>query len=389
MGALAALLVLSGGIWWGHLSVNALAATVLVTPNSMHLQQTLEVVVASQPNPNGDIAGHALTATSPTLTQTGRATGKEPIQATAAEGLIVVSDLTLNPSGTVRVYSSFTSSSGVAISTDFFDATSEPGSFLIPAHAGQAGARGNIPAYDIDFTVVLLSAADGSPVGHAHAYNPRPFIEGADAHEVTVVQQSDIDGLAQPVMAELTPSTREALNEQVAQHQQPGEQTALPAPECTPTIQSDRQVGAEVAKLTVQVAVTCYQILYAERDLLPGVIHAQERQASSRFTEGFRLIGQMQASAPVFFASDPIQRLAFLRVNADSIWAYHLDGAVGARMAERIAGETTEEAETLLLDQYAGRLADVTFELAGFGGKLPTETGAIRMVAQEIAGLHP
>jgi hypothetical protein len=74
-------------------------------------------------------------------------------------------------------------------------------------------------------------------------------------------------------------------------------------------------------------------------------------------------------------------------LHANSIWAYHLDEAVKARMANLIAGETTEEAKTLLLDQYAGRLADVTFTLQGFGGKLPTEAGAIHLVAQAIAGL--
>jgi hypothetical protein len=39
-----------------------------------------------------------------------------------------------------------------------------------------------------------------SPDGDAHAQNPKPFTGGSDARDEMFVQQTDIDGLAQPLV---------------------------------------------------------------------------------------------------------------------------------------------------------------------------------------------
>jgi hypothetical protein len=391
VGALTALLILSCCTWWVHLGVPASGATLTLAPMSMHVQQTLEVVVYAQPDQQGDILGRAITSTTTAQTRTGRATGKVDHAATVASGEVVISNITLNGSDSEDVgASTLTSRSGVDIDLDAFTAR-QGATITVPAHADQAGSRGNISANNINFSIVICAPYDflcNSPVGHAFAHNPHAFTGGQNAFTQTVVQQSDINGLAQPLIDQLTPGAREQVSQQVAQHLQPGERAAMPAPQCTPTVKSTPPLNAAATTFSVSVTVTCYQLIYAQRDFLPGVIHAQGLQANSKYAEGYRLAGEMIAGAPVFSATDASRQTVTLQVKANSIWAYRADQGDQARMAEQIVGQTTDDAKALLLDTYSGRIHDVIFALEGFGGKLPTDARAIRIITQSPEGLH-
>ncbi|HEY7349873.1 MAG TPA: hypothetical protein VH599_16265 [Ktedonobacterales bacterium] len=391
VGVFAALLIISCCGWVAHVSLPASGATLTVTPKSTHVQQTLFVAVSTQPNQNGDIHGQAITYTTPAQTRTGKATGKAHHAATKATGSVVISNISLNGSSEDLIGASTVASlSGVDIVIDGFTAR-EGATITVPAHAERAGSGGNISAYDINFTVQFCRQSDvlcNNPTGQAHVQNPRTFTGGHNAFDQTIVQQSDIDTLAQPLIPQLTASAQEQLSQLVAQQKQPDDQAALPTPECTPTIRPNHKISTAATTVTVQVSVTCYQILYAQADFIPGVVHAQEQQTRSKYFVGYRLVGDMLASTPVFATTDAVQQTATLRVDANSIWAYQLDDNDKAMMAEEIVEQTPDAAKVLLLAKFSSIIQDVTFALQGFGGKLPTDAGAIHFSTQPVPGLR-
>jgi hypothetical protein len=391
VGALAALLLISCCTWWIHLSVSASAATLKLVPKTTHVQQTLYVVVFTQANQIGDIQGRALSYTSLAQTRSGKATGKVHHDAAQAKGHVVISNISLNGSSSEEVGdSTLTSQSGVDIVIAGFTAR-QGATITVPAHADQSGPRGNISAYDINFDIVICAPFDvlcNNPVGHAHAQNPSAFTGGHNAFTQTVVQQADIDELANPLINQLTPSAQEKLNQQVAQQIQPGEQAAMTTPQCRPNVQPNHQVNTAATTLTVKVTVTCYQFIYAQKDFIPGVIHAQQMQTSSKYFAGYRLAGDMIASPPVFSSIDTNQMTVTLQVKANSIWAYQADTADQARMAQQVVGKTQEDAKALLLNSFSNSIQDVKFALEGFGNQLPTDASAIHVETLPAVGLH-
>ncbi len=391
VGAIAALLVLVLVISVLYVVVPASGATVTLLPQSKHIQQTLNVVVSTQANSSGDIHGRLIAYTTPAKTQTGKATGTLHHDAAVASGEVVISQITLNdPTTPVDIGSStIDSNSGVSIVLQPFLAT-QGGTVTVPAQAEQAGARGNIPAFDINFPVDLCEELDllcSSPIGHAFAQNPHPFTGGSDAFDQTIVEQSDIDALATSLTTQLTPDAQAGLAQLVTQQVQPGDQTALPAPECMPTVQANHQANDVATQVTVSVTVTCYQIAYAQHDFIPGVIHAQQQQVSAMYGPEYELVGAMLASPPTFKSTDAAQGTATLQVKANSIWAYQVSETLKAMIARQIVGKSSSDARNLVLHMYPG-IQDVTIALQGFGSKLPTDAHTIRVVVAAVTGLH-
>ena len=388
-GALAALLIVSVAITALYIVEPASAATITLLPKSRHVQQSLIVDVFTQPNQVGDIHGQLISYTTPTQTQTGQATGTIHHDATYAKGSVVISQISLNAGGSAAIgASTLDSNSGVSIVLQPFTAT-DGGTVTVTAQAKDPGSGGNISAYDIDFPVNLCNAFDilcAHPIGSAYAQNTGPFTGGQDASDQPVVMPSDITTLTNALSAQLITSAQAGLAPLLAQQVQPGEQTALPAPQCTPTIQSDHQANDIAPTVTVSGTATCFQIVYAQQDFLPGVIHAQQQQVDNAYGPGYSLVGAMLAAPPTLESAFDTG-IAALQVKANSIWVYQVNDALKAQIAQQIVGKTQSDARSLLLHLHAG-IQEVTFALQGFGGKLPTDAHAIRVTVQAVAGLH-
>src|SRR5262249_853364 len=143
-------------------------------------------------------------------------------------------------------------------------------------------------------------------------------LPGGDARDEMFVQQTDIDGLAQPLVPQLTASAQTALAPLIAQQLQPGEQTVLPTPMCSPNVQANHKVIEAATTVTVSVTVTCYQIAYAPQDFLPGVIHAQQEQVNQLYGYAYHLVGDMLAEPPVYSSTDASRQTANVSVKANS-----------------------------------------------------------------------
>jgi hypothetical protein len=389
-GAIAALVVVLACAGCLHVTEPASGATVILTPKSKLVQQTLSVVVFTRPTQNGDLRGRAITYTSPAQTQTGKATGKVHHDASTASGEVVISRIQLNGVSSEDVGSSrLTSNSGVDLLLDSFTAT-QGGTVVVQAHAAQDGASGDIGAYDIDFPINICSPYDllcQFPDGTAYAQNTKAFTGGQDAYDETVVQQSDIDGLARPLISKMAASAQEQLSQLVAEQVQPGEHTVLPTSQCTPNVKPDHAVGAGATLLTVSVSVTCYQIAYSQQDFLPGVIHAEGLQVGQQYGPAYTLAGDLIADSPVYESTDASQQTATIAVKARSIWAYQVDAGHKSSIAQEILGKTQDDARDLVLSNEKD-IQDVRFALQGFGGKLPTDANAIQFAVQPVSGLH-
>jgi hypothetical protein len=389
-GAVVALVVMLVSIFVSYQVLPASSATVTLTPRSVHLQHDLQVIVFTQPDQQGDIPGHFISYTTPTQTGSGPATGVIHHNATLATGQVVVSDITLNdPNSPANIGSStIDSNSGVSITLQPFTAT-QGGTVTVSASAG-LGANGNIPAYDIDFPVNLCQSSFLSPfctqIGSAYVQNPQPFTGGSDAYDQHFVQASDIDTAAQPLIDQLTVSAQTMIAQLVTQQMQPGDQTVMPTPRCTPTSQSDQKIGDYTDSVTVQVSVTCYQITYAQKDFMPGVIHAEQQQVDAAYGQGYRLVGALLAVPPTL-GSVYVAGTATLLVSTKSIWVYQVDEAFKAQVAQQSVGKTPADARSLLLHLHAG-IQEVTFALQGFGSKLPADARAVHIAVQVVTGLR-
>jgi hypothetical protein len=372
-----------------HVTEPASGATVILTPNSRLVQQTVPVVIFTRPEGNGDLRGRAISYTSPAETRAGKATGKVHHEASTASGEVVISRIKLNGSSSEDVGSSqLTSNSGVDIVMDGFTAT-QGDTVVVQAQAAQEGASGNIAAYDLNFSIDICGPYDflcSYPDGTAYVQNTKAFTGGQDAYDESVVQQSDIDALAQPLIGQMTADARQQLSLLVPEQMRPGEHAVLPAPECTPNVKPDHPVGTGATTLTVSVSVTCYQIAYAQQDFLPGVVHAEAVQVAQQYGSAYALVGDLIAGSPVYNSTSAEQQTATIAVKARSIWAYQVDATLKARIAREILGKTQEDARALVLNQKD--IEDVRFALEGFGGKLPTEESDIQFAVQPVRGLR-
>lgn len=191
-----------------------------------------------------------------------------------------------------------------------------------------------------------------------------------------------------PLIDQLRSSAQTRLAQLVAQQMQAGDQAVLPTPECTPNVQANHQVADFADSVTVQVTVTCYQITYAQKDFLPGVIHAEQQVVNGGYGPGvYRLAGDLLAGPAMFDVTIAALQTAYLRVNAKSIWVYQVDAAHKVMIAQQITGQSLSDAKKLVLQKYAG-IQDMTVALQGFGSKLPADARSIHVAVQAVPGLY-
>src|SRR5205807_2886866 len=124
------------------------------------------------------------------------------------------------------------------------------GKVTVSAHDVNVGASGNIMA--LDFNNVQCCGSSSVLVS-----NPTAFSGGQDPQKYTAVQQSDVDGAANPLKSPLTQSAMSSL-----QGQKHANEQFVTRPQCTTTVTSNPPVGAKASSVTVTVTAKCSAEVY-------------------------------------------------------------------------------------------------------------------------------
>ena len=223
------------------------------------------------------------------------------------------------PGGTV-----LTGSDGVKVATD--QAITIPpgtpptyGQASVIAHALVPGSVGNIAAGDINTTIALAVFVKNSAFAGGQNQRDYPAVSQYDQDQLTVRLR---DALAQAI-PQAFPL---ALGEQV-----------FPT-DCTFKVSPNHQIGAEATALTITAGETCTGIAYNSQQLTQRATALFTQQA----TPGthYQLVGEVQVR---------VIGVSPLTVSCRGLWAYALPQDYEQFLAEKIAGDSPQQAQQYLL----------------------------------------
>jgi hypothetical protein len=261
-----------------------------------------------------------------TLTQsiTTPTSGKGHTNAVNARGALLFYNGAFTPqmiyAGTV-----FTDADGVKVVTDQTE-TVPPGnppsygSIRVAAHAIIPGAAGNILAGDINTPCCSPSILVKNTA----------FTGGADARDYHAVAQGDRDRLIAPLRKTLARRIQRAFP------LQPTESIYIAA--CTFTAIPNHHVGDEANALTLTAKQTCRALAYNKDQLT--------RAATAVFTAQTRPDPQYELVGTV---KTTIEGGSPFTVSCSGLWVYSLSQDYERYLAERIAGDNSEQAKAYLL----------------------------------------
>jgi hypothetical protein len=223
------------------------------------------------------------------------------------------------PAGTV-----LTGADGVQIATDApvtIPAGHPPlyGQAIVGARALKAGKAGNIGAGDITLTV-----SSGVLVKNS------VFRGGREARDFQAVAQADLDQVTVTLKGMLTQQMPLAFT------LRPGE--GVQPLDCTFNITPTHHVGEEAATVTARAASTCQGMAYNREQLNQRATQAFAAQASPGAS--YHLVGKVQVQV---VSATP------LTVSCRGLWAYTLSPDYEQFLAERIAGDSPQQARKYLL----------------------------------------
>lgn len=239
------------------------------------------------------------------------------------------------------------------------------GQVAVSAHAVNPGARGNIPAYDINLACCTASV---------FAKNTEAFTGGQNERDFPTVRQEDIYKVSTPLKKSLAQSITGAFQGQL----KPGELVFIIP--CTPVVSSDHRPGDEAATVKVTVSQTCSAIAYNSQTLEEKGAAFLAAQALQKTGAGYSLFGTVHVSVTQASVTSTPHPLVFLSFQATGAWIYGLSQTEEQHIKELIAGKTSEEA----LQQLASLpgVERITISFHGFGDntRLPKNTGYMHIV---------
>ena len=193
--------------------VVTLAATVTLVPKTKTLSTTLTITALATGTPEQtrkQVAARVLVVSSPTQSQTVPTTGTGHAPARVGEGTVTFYNAAPY-SQTVAAGTVLTGADGVEIVTDapaVLPAGNPPieGQVTVPAHATTIGPQGNIAPLDLNGLCCMAGTS---------VKNTAAFHDGQDAYDYPMVTQADIDQVAGPLLAALTPATQGSVQAEV------------------------------------------------------------------------------------------------------------------------------------------------------------------------------
>jgi Baseplate J-like protein len=239
----------------------------------------------------------------------------------------------------------FTGQDGVQVAADqslTIPANTPPvdGQATIVAHALISGSNGNIAAGEISTTI-----ANGVLVKNSQLRG------GQDARDFQSVVQPDLD--------RLTSALKFTLHQQMLQAfmLRPGE--AVQPTHCRFTATPNHRAGEEVQTVTLQATETCAGVAYNSEQLSQQATQAFAAQTAP--SAQYQLVGEVQVQ---------VVGVTPLTVSCRGLWAYALLPDYEQFLAEKIAGDSPEQAKQYLLQ--TGVLTRATVP-----EKLPQDPGHI------------
>ena len=230
-----------------------------------------------------------------------------------------------NTPQTIPVGTVLTGQDGVKITTDqpaLVPAANLPnvGVVTIVASAIQAGSKGNIAPYDINFALTSVLTVK----------NQTSFTNGRDARDFQAVALTDIDSVTAQVTHMLSSSFQTAFT------LHPGEQ-AQPT-NCHLTTTANHKVGDEAQTVTINGSETCSAVAYSQSQLHEGAT----RQFTTQTKPGarYQLAGSLTSQ---------IISVSPLTVSLSGSWVYVFSNDEQESLAEAIQGDTPAQARRYLL----------------------------------------
>ncbi len=287
--------------------------TIAVVPVTKSVSVTMPLALSTR----------ALAPVTLTRSETAPTTGKGHQEARAAIGSVTVYNGLFTaqtlPAGTV-----LTGVDGVQIATDApvtIPAGHPPlyGQATVGARALKTGKAGNIGAGDITLTVSSGVLVKNSVLSG-----------GREARDFRAVAQADL--------AQVTATLKGMLDQQMplAFTLRPGE--AVQPLDCAFNVTPTHHVGEEAATVTVQATATCQGMAYDREQLNQRATQAFIAQASPGVP--YHLVGEVQVQV---VSTTP------LTVSCRGLWAYTLSPDYEQFLAERIAGDSPQQARKYLL----------------------------------------
>ncbi len=354
------------------------AATVTITPASKDLRKTYTITaVTGTPDPaQHQVQARLLYAASSELAKTVNASGAGHTPATIATGTLTFYNSSTSPV-TIPAGTVFTDASGVEIVTA--RAASIPAGnpptvaqIIVPAHAVNAGASGNIPAFAFNN---LPCCANGVFVQNGGA-----FRGGQDQQSYSYVEQSDIDEAASALESSLMPGAQAALQQQIQAHEQ-----LVSFSHCLPASSSDHAAGEQASHVTVTVMAVCTGEVYDQRAAQAMAQELLVTDPAQHPGNGYVLVGTIATT--VTNATVDTKGIVSLLVNAEGIWVYQFNAAQKQALVKLIAGKSQQVAQSLLLQQEG--VEKTTIHLfGGNGSTLPTDQSQITLAVLSVQGLQ-
>lgn len=354
----------------GLASLGHLTATITITPQSQVVKNDylLTGVPNGTPDPNQrQVAARVLTAQSGTKPGSGKATGSIP--ATAAQGTLTFQ----NVGGTGLTLGTTVLTGADGVQVKFFGPVFVPATGAASAtatgYAISSGAAGNIQALDIQGNCC-------SP--NIFVKNLTAFAGGQNAQPNSVIQRSDIDNAAKPVVADLQASTRNALQQQVKSNERVVDGSFA----CKPTTTQNHQPGDKANSVTVSVSVSCTEEVFDYT--------AAQRIASGLLPKGTNLTGYSLVGSVItdLVNSSQVsaQGQASITIHAEGKWVYQFTDQLKQEIRSKLVNHTKDQALNILR-QYVG-LATANVSISS-GATMPANVNDITVNIVPVSGLQP
>lgn len=376
------LLLLSGALAFGIFAAQgrlpglpgSLTANVTITPASKLESDNylLEALPTGTPDPaQRQIGARLLTQTSGTSTATGSATGSIP--ATRATGMLTFINtnnfaVTLSPTP-------IPGSDGVEVSIYQNVTVPAAPSFTatVPAFAVNPGSAGNIKAFDVSRPCCT---------GGITVKNTAPFTGGQDAQPNSVIQQSDIDKAAQPLVSSLSQSTGNVLQKQVKSNERVVDNSF----KCKPTVNPSVKAGTVAKTVTVQVQVTCTEEVYdfaAAQSMATGLLQTKA-QNDPALNPQYALDGRIVTSV----LSDTVvtaQGQVSIEIQAQGLWVYQFTNQMQQNIKNSLVKLSKASALNVLLHDMGVAAAKISISS---GDLMPANASDITLTIQTLPGVQ-
>jgi len=353
--------------------VVASTAMVTITPASQQVNNTFTITGVTGTPSGQQVQARVLQATTPTYSQTVKATGQGMTQGTSATGTVYISNLT---STTLILFYNLT------YPCNGYDACS-------PLHI-VLNQPVYLPAHQINQPVAAHIQEVGTVGNTVNNYNfmyesnsiviqvAGSFTGGKDPQHYTYVQQSDIDNAANHLTSANRPDAQQVLQGQVQANER-----FIGTPQCTANTRANQQAGDRVAQVTVSVTFTCTGEVYDYTGALALAGQLLSNQAANNPGSAYVLTGRIITSLQ---SASLNSQTVSLMVAAKGVWVYQISIAQLQAWATSIAGQSLQAAQTLLTGQF-GIAQVVIWATEANAQVLPTDSQKITVVVQTVPGL--